>query len=304
MSTRILIDTDPGQDDAVALLLALASPELEVAAVTAVAGNVPVRQTAANARRVLDLAGPVGADVPVHAGAAGPLVLPLETAEFVCGPDGLAGCDLPPASRDPSPEHAALAIIRLAAAGPLTLCALGPLTNVALALRLAPGLPIARILWMGGALGLGNMTPAAEFNAYADPHAVAVVLDAGIPLIVFGLHVTHDAVPDAADLARLAGGGRCARIVHAWMTRPRPGRLGTAAHPWHDPCVIAGLLWPELFEFRDCHVSVATEMGPLRGRTTIDWHGRLGLPPNARVAGAIDRASFFDRVIERLLDLP
>ena len=299
---RIVIDTDPGQDDAVAILLALASPALDVAALTAVAGNVPVAQAAANAHRVLDLA---GRDLPVFAGAAGPLVFPLETAEFVCGPDGLGGCNLPPASVvEPGPEHAALALIRLAQAGPLTVCALGPLTNVALAMRLVPGLPIRRVLWMGGALGLGNMTPAAEFNAYVDPHAAAVVLGSGVPLTIFGLNVTHDAVPEAASFARLAQAGACARAVHAWMTRPRPAGLGPAIHPWHDPCVLAGLLWPDLFETRDCHVDIATEPGPLRGRTTIDWHGRLRLPPNATVAGHIDAAAFFTRSIERLMTLP
>ena len=298
---RVVIDTDPGQDDAVAILLALASPEIDLVAITAVAGNVPVGQTAANAGRVLDL---VGHDVPVHAGAAGPMVYTLETAEFVCGPGGLAGVDLPPPSRPPAPEHAALALIRLAQAGPLTVLALGPLTNLALALRLAPGLKLERVLWMGGAMALGNMTPAAEFNAYVDPHAVAVVLDAGFELTMFGLHVTHDATPAPADLARLAAGGSACRAVHGWMTRPRAGGLGSIAHPWHDPCVVAGLLWPDLFQRRACHVSVATDDGPLRGRTTIDWHGRMKQAPNAEVAGAVDAKRLFDHVIERLERLP
>ena len=173
---RVVIDTDPGQDDAVAILLALASPEIELAAITTVSGNVAATQGAANARRVLDLA---GRSVPVHAGSAVPLLVPLETAEFVCGPDGLDGATLPPPSCGPDAEHAALALIRLARTGPLTVCALGPLTTLALALRLEPGLPVERILWMGGAVGLGNMTPAAEYNAYVDPHAAAVVLGAG-----------------------------------------------------------------------------------------------------------------------------
>ena len=304
MTGPMIIDTDPGQDDAVAILLALAAG-LDVRAITAVAGNVPVAQGAANAIRVCGLAG--RQDVPVHSGAAGPLLVPLQTAEFVCGPDGLAGAVLPPPGRDVAAEHGALAIVRLARAERLTICALGPLTNLALALRLAPDIAgrIERIVLMGGAMGLGNMTPAAEFNIYVDPHAAAIVLDAGIPVTMFGLHVTHDAVPDAPGLAALAAlNSQTGRAVHGWLTRPRHGRLGTAAHPLHDPCVIAWLLWPELVEVRDCHVAVETGAGPLRGRTTIDWHNRLGHPPNASVAGRIDAGTFFRRLTAALSHLP
>ena len=300
--TRIVIDTDPGQDDAVAILLALACPELDVTALLSVAGNVELALATANALRVLDLA--ARPDIPVHPGAPRPLLVPLETASWVSGPDGLAGHDLPPPSRSPDGEHAALALIRLARTAPLTVCALGPLTNVALALALQPDLPLEEIVWMGGALGLGNMTAAAEFNAYVDPHAVAIVLDAGIPLRIFGLNVTHDAVPAAAELDRLRGGGACARAVAAWMSRKRARGIATQLYAWHDPCVVAALRWPDLFTYRACHVHMATEPGPTRGRTTIDWHGRSGLPPNARVAETIDARAFFDRVTTRLLTLP
>lgn len=303
--TPILIDTDPGQDDALAILLALASPALSVAAITAVAGNVPVAQGAANARRICDLA---GCDVPVHAGASTPLVFALETAEFVCGPDGLAGATLPGPSRPPEAEHGALALLRHARATPgLTLCALGPLTNLALAVRLAPDLPglLGRVIWMGGALNLGNMTPAAEFNAWVDPHAVDIVLGAGLPLTIVGLHATHTVIADPTAAARLAAlRNRTGVAVHGWLTRPRPGGLGTAGHPMHDPCVIAALLWPELFTQRACHVAVETGAGPLRGRTTIDWHGRLRLPPNAAVVEAIDAPTLFQRLIDALETLP
>jgi len=303
--TSILIDTDPGQDDALAILLALASPSLSVQAITAVAGNVPVAQGAANVRRVCDLA---GHDLPVHAGASAPLVAALETAEFVCGPDGLAGAALPGPSRPPEAEHGALALIRHARATPgLTICALGPLTNLALALRLAPDLPVqlGRVIWMGGALGLGNMTPASEFNAYVDPHAVDVVLRAGLRLTVIGLHVTQSVVADPAAASRLAAlRSRTGVAVHGWLSRPRPGGLGTAGHPMHDPCVVAALLWPDLFTVRPCHVAVETGAGPLRGRTTIDWHGRLRLPPNADVVEAIDAPKLFARLIDALETLP
>ena len=302
----ILIDTDPGQDDAVALLLAFACADrLDLRAITTVAGNVPVAATTANALRVRELA---NAATPVHRGAEGPLVLPLETAEFVCGPDGLAGAGLPPAASDPEPGHAVDAIIALArAADGITLCPLGPLTNLALAFRLAPDiLPrVSRIVMMGGAIGLGNITPAAEFNAYVDPHAAAVVLGAGRPVVMMGLGVTLQAIASAEQVARIGALGNAAgRAVHGMLTRPRPGGLGTAGHPMHDPCVIAYLLWPELFEGRDCFVAVETADGPLRGRTTIDWNGRLKRPANAHVVSAVNAPELFERVIARLATLP
>ncbi len=299
--TPIIIDTDPGQDDALAILLALAAG-LDVRAITAVAGNVPVAQAAVNALRVCELA---GRRVPVHAGAAGPLLCPLETAEFVCGPDGLAGATLPPPSTVIEAEHGALAIVRMARAERITICALGPLTNVALALRLAPDIAgrIHQIVWMGGALGLGNMTPAAEFNAYVDPHAAAVVFGAGIPITMFGLNVTLAVVPDAAEVAMLPSTAT-GRAVRGWLTRPRAGGLGSAAHPMHDACVIAWLLWPELFQLRDCFVAVEANDGPLRGRTTIDWHNRLKRAPNAAVAESVDARGLFARLIPALGVLP
>lgn len=308
MAIPIIIDTDPGQDDAVAILLALASPaEVEVRAVTTVAGNVDLAKTTANALRVLELVG--RADVPVHAGAAGPLVLGLETAEFICGADGLSGAGLPPAVGAAQAAHGVEAIIALARSGgpPLTICALGPLTNIALALRIAPDIAgwIERIVLMGGALNLGNMTPAAEFNFFVDPHAAAVVFGAGIPIVMFGLNVTHDAVPGAENLSELSRlDNAAARATHGMMTRPRTGGLGAAAHPMHDPCTIAWLLDPSLFTGRDCFVEIETGAGPLRGRSTIDWNGRLKRPANAHVISEIDAAGFFRLLIDRIARLP
>lgn len=304
----IVIDTDPGQDDAVAILLALARPDLfDVRAITAVAGNVAVGQTAINAQRIVELA---GAAVPVHEGAAGPMVLGLRTAEFVCGPDGLDGSGLPPPTRCLAAAHAVevlIASLRAAEAGSVTLCALGPLTNIALALRLAPEIAgrIAAIVLMGGAMGLGNITPAAEFNAYTDPHALAVVLGAGVAVTMIGLHLTLRAIAAPAQVARIGAlGTRCGAAVHGMLTRPRPGDLGSVGHPMHDVCVLGFLAWPELFAGRDCHVAVETAEGPLRGHTTIDWHGRLRLPANCRVLDQIAAPEFFDRVIEALALLP
>lgn len=309
MREPVLIDTDPGQDDAVALLLAFASADrLDLRAITTVAGNVPVAQTTANALRIRDL-GQRG-DIPVYRGAEGPLVVPLETAEFVCGPDGLAGADLPAPASQAAPGHAVQAIVDLCRSAPddgITLCPLGPLTNLALAFRLAPDIlpKLRRIVLMGGAIGLGNITPAAEFNAYVDPHAAAIVLGCGRPIVMFGLGVTLQAIASHEQIARIGALGNAAgRAVHGMLTRPRPGGLGSDGHPMHDPCVIAYLLWPELFEGRDCFVAVETGDGPLRGRTTIDWNGRLKRESNACVVSAVKAHELFERMIERLVTLP
>jgi inosine-uridine nucleoside N-ribohydrolase len=309
MAVSIVIDTDPGQDDAVAILLALAARDrIDVKAITAVAGNVGVEQTAANAIRICDLA--ERRDIPVHAGADRPLIFDLETAEFVCGRDGLAGADLPPPSRTANAGHAVEAIIqaaRAAGSARISLCAIGPLTNIALALRLAPDIAagIERIVLMGGAQNLGNMTPAAEYNVYVDPHAAAIVFNAGIPIVMFGLHVTHDTVPLQPELDAIrALGTNTGRVVHGMLTRPRPGGLGTAGHPMHDPCTVSWLLWPGLFEGRDCHVHVETGEGPLRGRTTIDWNGRFQTPANAHVIGAVNARKLYGNLIETLSHLP
>jgi purine nucleosidase len=305
----IVIDTDPGQDDAVAILLALALPErFDVRAVLAVAGNVPVALTAANAQRVVELAG--RSDVPVHAGCAAPLVFALETAEFVCGPDGLDGSGLGPpigALADGHAVGALIALLRAAAPASVTICALGPLTNLALALRLAPDIAdrIKEVVLMGGAMGLGNMTPAAEFNAYVDPHAMAVVIGAGLKITLIGLNLTLKALATPAHVARLLGlRTRTAMAVHGMLTRKRASGLGTEGHPMHDVCVLGFLAWPDLFAGRDCHVAVDTSAGPLRGRTTIDWNGRLRLPANCHVLDSIDADRFFDRVIDALANLP
>ncbi|WP_038362774.1 nucleoside hydrolase [Bosea sp. UNC402CLCol] len=309
MPEAIIIDTDPGQDDAVALLLAFASRDrIDLKAITTVAGNVPVAQTTTNALRIRDL-GQRG-DIPVYRGAEGPLVFPLETAEFVCGPDGLAGADLPAPASEAAPGHAVQAIIDLCRTAPedgVTLCPLGPLTNLALAFRLAPDIlpKVKRIVLMGGAIGLGNITPAAEFNVHVDPHAAAIVFGCGRPIVMFGLGVTLQAIASHDQIARIGACGNAAgKAVSGMLTRPRPGGLGSDGHPMHDPCVIAYLLWPELFEGRDCFVAVETGDGPLRGRTTIDWNGRLKRAPNAHVVSAVKAHELFERMIERLATLP
>jgi len=305
----IIIDTDPGQDDAVAILLALAARDrLDLPGITAVAGNVGVDLTAANALRIVELGG--HPKVPVYRGAGQPLLFPLDTAEFVCGEDGLAGAGLPPPSGKPQTEHAVDFIIRTLRAAPdksITLCPLGPLTNVALALRLAPDIAakVKRIVLMGGAMNLGNMTPAAEYNVYVDPHAAAIVFGSGIPIVMMGLHLTlqaicsHDEIERIGKLSTATG-----RAIHGMLTRPRAAGLGSTGHPMHDPCVIAYVLWPDLFEGRDCFVEVETSDGSLRGRTTIDWNGRLKRTPNALVMDKVNAPELLRRMIDLLATLP
>jgi purine nucleosidase len=305
----IIIDTDPGQDDAVAILLALAAGDrLDLRGITAVAGNVGVDLTTANALRIVELAG--RGDVPVYRGAEQPLLFPLATAEFVCGADGLAGADIPQPKGKPRPGHAVDFIVNTLRSAPdksVTLCPLGPLTNIALALRLAPDIvtKIKHIVLMGGAMNLGNMTPAAEFNIYVDPHAAAIVFGAGIPIVMMGLNLTHQAICSHDEVERIGRFGTViGHAIHGMLTRPRAARLGTSGHPMHDPCVIAYLLWPELFEGRDCFVEVETSAGPLRGRTTIDWNGRLRRPANALVPDKVDAPEMFRRMIDLIATLP
>lgn len=304
----IVIDTDPGQDDAAALWLALAHRDaLDLRFVASVAGNVDLDKTTANALRVLDAA--VRPDVAVHRGAERPLVYDLETADYISGPDGLAGAGLPMSPRAAQDGHAVDALIAALRAAPepgLTLCPLGPLTNLALAFRLAPELlgKVERIVTMGGAIGLGNVTPAAEFNIYVDPHAAAIVYGSGRPIVMFGLGVTLQALAAHDQIERFRDLGRCGRSLHGMLTRPRPGGFGADGHPMHDLCVIAWLLWPELFSGRDCHVDIERGAGPQRGRTTIDWNGRTKRAPNAQVIATVQARELFERVLASFARLP
>jgi len=309
MPEKIIIDTDPGQDDAVAILLALATGNrLQLQGITAVAGNVPVAQTSANVLRICELAR--RGDMAVYSGAPAPLVFSLETAEFVCGIDGLAGSGLPPPKGRVAAQHAVDYLISHLLASDehsVTLCPLGPLTNIALALRLRPDIAsrVKRIVLMGGAMNLGNITPAAEFNFYVDPHAAAIVCTSDIPLVMLGLHLTHQAIATHAQVAEFETMGTATgRAVHGMLTRLRPGGLGTAGHPMHDACVIAFLLWPELFTGRDCFVDIDMSDGPVRGRSTIDWNGRLNKPANALVPNTVDATTLFDRMIAEFATLP
>jgi purine nucleosidase len=306
----ILLDCDPGQDDAIAILLALAAPEqLELLAITTVAGNVPLPLTERNARRILALAG--RPDIPVHAGCDRPLIRPLETAEYVHGVTGLDGAELPEPGVALAAGHGVDAIIDHALGRPpgtVTLCATGPLTNVALALRKEPRLAghLEGIVLMGGAVDLGNVTPAAEFNIYVDPHAADIVFGCGAPVTMFGLDVTHQALVTEARLAGIAAIGtpvaRAAAGLLDFYSRFDRERYSQPGGPLHDPCVIAYLLQPTLFRGKACPVTIERE-GLCAGRTIVDWWNMDRKPPTATVMKHLDDEGFFTLLVEHLARL-
>ena len=309
---KIIIDTDPGQDDAVAILLALASPELEVLGITAVAGNVPLALTEKNARIVCELAG--RRDLPVFAGADTPMKRKLVTAEHVHGKTGLDGPQLPDPTMPLQTQHAVDFIIqtlRQEPEGSVTLVPIGPLTNVALALERAPDIAgrIAEIVLMGGAyFEVGNITPAAEFNIYVDPEAAGIVFRSGIPLTVMPLDVTHKALAtrERVDAFR-ALGNETGQMVAEWtdfFERFDKEKYGSEGAPLHDPCTIAYLLKPELFTGRRINVEIETQSDLTRGMTVADWWRVTDRPANALFKGDVDADGFFALLAERLAHLP
>ncbi len=304
---KIIIDTDPGQDDAVAILLALASPELEVLGITAVAGNVPLALTARNARQVCELAG--RREIPVFAGCDAPLSRKLVTAEHVHGKTGLDGIALPEPQMPLQPRHAVDFIIetlRDEPPGSVTLCALGPLTNLATAFAKAPEIVgnIAEIVLMGGAyFEVGNITPAAEFNIYVDPEAAKLVFDCGRPITVMPLDVTHRALTSKQWIAGMRSLGRIGEVVASWtdfFERFDVAKYGSEGAPLHDPCVIGWLLRPELFSGRRINVEIETGSELTLGMTVADWWGVTDRPANAFFIGDLDAAGFFALLTERI----
>ena len=304
----IIIDTDPGQDDAVALLLALASPELHVLGITTVAGNVPLALTERNARQVCELARRT--DVPVFAGASRPMVRELVTAEHVHGRTGLDGIELPEPTMPLQAEHAVDFIIRTVRAAPsgtISLCTLGPLTNVALALQRAPDIAprIRQIVMMGGGyFEQGNITPTAEFNIYVDPHAADLVFRSGIPVVILPLDVTHQVLATRERLAALSAlNSSVARTVVAWLEffeRFDVQKYGSEGGPLHDPTVIAWLLKPELFSGRACHVAIETRSDLTLGAMVVDWWKVTDRSANALFLRHVDAHGFFSLLTSRL----
>ena len=301
MATPILLDCDPGHDDAIALLLALASPELELLGVTTVAGNQTLEKTTANAIRVLDFVG--RDDVPVGAGAAAPLVRDPFVAAYVHGETGLDGPDLPLPSREPLQQHAVdfLAEQIRARNGAVTLVPTGPLTNVALLLALHPDARPERIVLMGGAIAEGNVTPAAEFNIWADPEAAARVFASGIELTMVGLDVTHKALFTPAHEQRLDGRvGEMVRALLQFYGAFHRRQYGWEGSPIHDAVAVAHVARPDLLETVERGVKVDTGPELSRGRTYVDRWRRMNWEPNAHVAVDIDSSTFLDLLSKRL----
>ncbi|MDJ1007494.1 MAG: nucleoside hydrolase [Paracoccaceae bacterium] len=309
---KIIIDTDPGQDDAVAILLALASPaEIEVLGITAVAGNVPLALTQKNARIVCELAG--RRDIAVFAGCDAPLKRRLVTAEHVHGKTGLDGPVLPDPTMPLADTHGVDFIVetlRTEAPGTVTLCPLGPLTNIATALERAPdiGPRIAEIVLMGGAyFEVGNITPAAEFNIYVDPEAAEIVFRSGVKLTVMPLDVTHKALTTRPRVEAFRNlGTDPGRVVAEWtdfFERFDEAKYGQDGAPLHDPCVIAYLLRPDLFSGRNINVEIETGSDLTRGMSVADWWRVTDRAPNATFMGDVDADGFFALLTERVARL-
>jgi inosine-uridine nucleoside N-ribohydrolase len=283
MTTPIIIDCDPGHDDAIALMLALASPEVELLGVTTVAGNQTVEKTTANAIRVLELCG--RGDVPVAAGAADPLVRTRDVAAHVHGESGLDGPELPAPVARPVAEHAVQFLARL--------------------IREREG---AVTVLMGGSVGEGNRTPAAEFNIWADPEAARRVFESELDVTMIGLDVTHKALMTDADADALRGVGRVGKLAaelldfyKIWHRRSYPDLDGS---PLHDPVAVAHVVDPTLVETKPAYIEVDCGWEQGRGRTNVDWRDRISShPPNATVGLDIDRARFVELITTRLASL-
>jgi len=312
MARKIIIDTDPGQDDAVAILLALASPdEIDLLGITAVAGNVPLALTQRNARIVCELAR--RRDVPVFAGCDAPLARKLVTAEHVHGKTGLDGPQLPEPTIPLADGHAVEFLIdtlRREPAGSVTLVPIGPLTNVAAAFRAAPDIipRVGQIVLMGGAyFEVGNITPAAEFNIYVDPEAADIVFRSGVDLVVMPLDVTHKALTNRDRVGAFrAMGTEVGRMVAEWtdfFERFDKEKYGSEGAPLHDPCTIAWLIRPDLFTGRHINVEIELEGRHTTGMTVADWWRVSGRPANALFMGGVDDAFFYALLTERLARL-
>ena len=311
MIKNIIIDSDPGQDDAVAILLALASPDLNVLGITCVAGNVPLSKTSFNAKQICELAGKP--EIPLFAGCDRPMGRELITAEHVHGKTGLDGATLPEPKIELKTTHAVDFIINTLREAPkksITLCPLGPLTNIGTALQKAPDIidNVKQIVLMGGAyFVVGNITPAAEFNIFVDPEAAEIVFKSGIDLVVAPLDVTHKALTNQAWVSELkAQNNTICDVVAGWTSffeRFDVEKYGTEGAPLHDPCVIAYLISPELFSGRHINVEIETESELTRGLTVADWWGVTDRPANALFLNDINSEGYFRLLTTRISKL-
>ena len=301
----VILDGDPGHDDAVNILLACSSPELDVLGVTTTYGNVGLANTTRNAQVVREL---IGATFPIYPGADRPLIVPRLSAEAVHGASGLDGPDLPTPTREAETLHAAQFIIDSVRSRPgeVTLLPTGPLTNLALAFRLAPDIValIREVVWMGGSLDTGNWTPSAEFNALCDPHAARIVFESGVKLTMFGLNATHQAIANPARVAafRHLGTrvGEFTAVLLEFFAEHHRERYGWDGGALHDPVTAAYLIAPELFGVRSMRVDIDTSEGLSAGRTVCDVWRVTGKAPNADVALSVDADGFFALLTERI----
>jgi pyrimidine-specific ribonucleoside hydrolase len=305
VSTPIVIDCDPGHDDAMAILLALASPEVELRAVTTVAGNQTLEKTTRNALKVLELAG--RSDIPLASGADSPLRRQLRTAADVHGESGLDGSNLPEPTKRPLNAHAADLLADMIEPG-VVLVPTGPLTNVALLLERHPDVRerLDRIVWMGGAIALGNVTPAAEFNAFVDPEAAAAVFTSGIPITMIGLDVTHKALFMTEHAERLRNTGTVGRAVAEladFFLRVHRERFGFPGAPMHDAMAVAHVIDPTLVATLVCNVAIETQSHYCDGRTVVDRWQVLDEPRNVHVGIDVEAERFLDLLVERIASL-
>ncbi|AJQ98323.1 Inosine-uridine preferring nucleoside hydrolase [Enterobacteriaceae bacterium bta3-1] len=307
MPLPIILDCDPGHDDAIALILALASPELELKAVTTSAGNQTPDKTLRNALRILTLL--QRSDIPVAGGAVKPLMRELIIADNVHGESGLDGPELPEPSFAPQTCNAVELIAQTLRASqqPVTVVATGPLTNIALLLTSHPELhaKISRIVIMGGAAMLGNWTPAAEFNIYVDPEAAEIVFQSGLPIVMAGLDVTHRAQIMSEDIERFRQlgnpvAGVVADLLDFFMEYHKQEKWGFQGAPLHDPCTIAWLIKPEIFTCVDRWVGVETQGKYTQGMTVVDYYSLTANQPNTTVMMDVDRQAFVDLLVERI----
>src|SRR5439155_25191233 len=306
VSIPIVIDCDPGHDDAIAILLALASPEVELVGVTTVAGNQTLDKTTRNALVTLEIAG--RSDIPVAVGAEAPLRRDLRTAAHVHGETGLDGPVLPEPSAQPVDAHAADFLAQVIEPS-VVLVPTAPLTNVALMLERHPEVPdrLERIVWMGGAMAEGNITPAAEFNALVDPEAAAAVFASGTPITMVGLDVTHKALFTRAHADRRREAGRAGRFVAElsdFFQAFHERSYGFDGSPIHDAMAVAHVIDPTLMTTRPANVAVETRSDYCDGRTVVDLRGVTGRQPNADVGGDVDAERFLELLVSRIASLP
>ena len=302
---QVILDVDPGHDDAVALMMACGAPGLDLLAVTTVAGNVRLEKTTRNVLRVLSLI--ERPDVPVAAGAAAPLRRPLYTAENIHGESGLNGPEIPEPTFEPDERGAVdlISDILRKSSEPVILIPVGPLTNIAMLLRDHPEIKprISRISLMGGSTGLGNTTPAAEFNIYVDPDAAREVFESGLPITMCGLNVTHQAGAGPAERERLRSSGRFGGVVAElleFFASTYQGVFGFDAPPLHDPVAVAAVMRPDLLTTRPMRVDVECDSDLTRGETVCDYYGVTGLPPNAEIGVELDHDGFFELLYDSL----